>query len=208
MIPIAVSPMLISRITDSKGRVLNESKPAPLDESARTLDARNAFVMTSLLQEVTRSGTAARAQALLKRPDILAAERVDDGRNLLILGLLRHIVGNQIEHAAHVDIGRGDPFQQGCDIGAVAAIAVQGDVARPRRVGDQRAPRAPVGGIEPGQQPGGRLRTIAAKSPPVSAKDAARRRAARAAHLALSPNPTERPFHALAVHFTALDRDR
>jgi penicillin-binding protein 1A len=65
-----VSPMLISRITDSKGRVLNESKPAPLDESARTLEARNAFVMTSLLQEVTRSGTAASAQARLKRPDI------------------------------------------------------------------------------------------------------------------------------------------
>ena len=65
-----VSPMLISRITDSKGRVLNEPKPAPLDESARTLEARNAFVMASLLQEVTRSGTAASAQARLKRPDI------------------------------------------------------------------------------------------------------------------------------------------
>jgi penicillin-binding protein 1A len=65
-----VSPMLISRITDSKGRVLNEPKPAQLDESARTLEARNAFVMTSLLQEVTRSGTAASAQARLKRPDI------------------------------------------------------------------------------------------------------------------------------------------
>jgi penicillin-binding protein 1A len=65
-----VSPMLISRITDSRGRVLNEPKPAPLDESSRTLDARNAFLMTSLLQEVTRSGTAAGAQAKLKRPDI------------------------------------------------------------------------------------------------------------------------------------------
>jgi penicillin-binding protein 1A len=31
---------------------------------------RNAFVMTNLMQEVTRSGTAARAQATLKRPDI------------------------------------------------------------------------------------------------------------------------------------------
>ncbi len=65
-----VSPMLISRITDSKGRVLNEPRPATRDESARTLEARNAFVMASLLQEVTRSGTAASAQARLKRPDI------------------------------------------------------------------------------------------------------------------------------------------
>jgi penicillin-binding protein 1A len=65
-----ISPFLISRLTDSRGRVLNEPTPAPLDESARTLDARNAFVMTSLLQEVTRSGTAANAQAKLKRPDV------------------------------------------------------------------------------------------------------------------------------------------
>jgi penicillin-binding protein 1A len=36
----------------------------------RAIDARNAFVMSSLLQEVTRSGTAAKAQATLKRPDL------------------------------------------------------------------------------------------------------------------------------------------
>ncbi|MFT3666588.1 penicillin-binding protein 1A [Piscinibacter sp.] len=65
-----VAPFLISRITDSKGRVLNEPRPAELGESARVIDARNAFVMTSLLQEVTRSGTAARAQATLRRPDV------------------------------------------------------------------------------------------------------------------------------------------
>ena len=39
------------------------SAPPALDESMRAIDARNAFVMTSLLQEVTRSGTAAKAQA-------------------------------------------------------------------------------------------------------------------------------------------------
>ncbi len=65
-----VSPFLIARITDTKGRVLNEPKPPVLDESARVIEARNAFVMTSLLQEVTRSGTAARAQATLKRSDV------------------------------------------------------------------------------------------------------------------------------------------
>ena len=65
-----ISPFLISRITDSKGRVLNEPRLPVLDESARVIDARNAFVMTSLLQEVTRSGTAAAAQARLKRPDV------------------------------------------------------------------------------------------------------------------------------------------
>jgi penicillin-binding protein 1A len=65
-----VQPQLISRITDHKGKLLLEVKPPALGDSARTLPARNAFVMTTLLQEVTRSGTAARAQSLLKRPDI------------------------------------------------------------------------------------------------------------------------------------------
>jgi penicillin-binding protein 1A len=65
-----VSPMLIARVTDSKGKLLRESRPVVLDESQRTLDARNAFVMSTLLQEVTRSGTAAKAQAQLKRPDV------------------------------------------------------------------------------------------------------------------------------------------
>jgi penicillin-binding protein 1A len=65
-----VNPFLISKLTDSKGKVLNEPTPAPLDDTMRGIDARNAFVMTSLLQEVTRSGTAARAGVALKRPDI------------------------------------------------------------------------------------------------------------------------------------------
>ena len=65
-----VPPRLIERLSDSKGRVLMQAESPVLDESLRTLDARNAFVMTSLLQEVTRSGTAARAQATLKRQDI------------------------------------------------------------------------------------------------------------------------------------------
>ena len=65
-----VNPYLVTKVTDQMGKVLSEFTPQPLDESARAIDARNAFVMTSLLQEVTRSGTAARAQATLKRNDI------------------------------------------------------------------------------------------------------------------------------------------
>ena len=65
-----VTPQLIARLTDHKGRVLYEAQPRPLGEDARAVEPRNAFLMSSLLQEVTRSGTAAKAQALLKRPDI------------------------------------------------------------------------------------------------------------------------------------------
>ena len=66
-----VRPHLITRITDYKNRVLVESPPqAPAADAPRAIPERNAFVMNSLLQEVTRSGTAARAQSLLKRQDV------------------------------------------------------------------------------------------------------------------------------------------
>ena len=65
-----VNPYLITKVTDQMGKVLSEFKPPELDESLRAIDARNAYVMTSLLQEVTRSGTASRAPVVLKRQDI------------------------------------------------------------------------------------------------------------------------------------------
>ncbi len=65
-----VNPWLVSNISEQRGKSLLDIKSPTLDESQRAIDARNAFMMTSLLQEVTRSGTAARAQATLKRPDV------------------------------------------------------------------------------------------------------------------------------------------
>lgn len=65
-----INPWLISKITDHKGRVLSEHVPKPLEAQERAIDPRNAFVMNSMLQTVTKSGTAARAQATLKRPDL------------------------------------------------------------------------------------------------------------------------------------------
>jgi penicillin-binding protein 1A len=65
-----VNPWLISRVTDQKGNVLTQTTTPVLIEAMRTIDARNAFVMDSLLQEVTLTGTAASAQATLKRPDL------------------------------------------------------------------------------------------------------------------------------------------
>jgi penicillin-binding protein 1A len=67
---LRVTPRLITRIVDGRGQVLLDIAPKPADESARVLDARNAFVMDTLLQDVARFGTAARAQAQLRRPDI------------------------------------------------------------------------------------------------------------------------------------------
>jgi penicillin-binding protein 1A len=65
-----LNPVLIRRVTDADGRVLHDSPAQAPTEGNRVLNARNAFVMDSLLQEITRSGTAAKAQATLKRPDL------------------------------------------------------------------------------------------------------------------------------------------
>ena len=66
-----VPPLLVERISDAQGKVLFEAPPpAPLIEDNRAVPARNVFVVNSLLVDVTRVGTAARAQARLKRPDI------------------------------------------------------------------------------------------------------------------------------------------
>jgi penicillin-binding protein 1A len=65
-----VNPWLISKVTEQKGKLLVETKPPTLDDSARAIEPRNAFMMSSLLNSVTSIGTAARAQATLKRPDL------------------------------------------------------------------------------------------------------------------------------------------
>jgi len=68
----AVMPRFIEKITDAQGKVLFEAPKLPdtPSEDARIIPARNAFVMSSLLNEVARTGTGAKAQATLKRPDI------------------------------------------------------------------------------------------------------------------------------------------
>ncbi len=67
---LQVTPYLVEQITDHAGRVLYQAPKTPVDESKRVIPARNAYIMNSLLQEITRSGTAARAQGTLKRPDL------------------------------------------------------------------------------------------------------------------------------------------
>ncbi|MBD8726078.1 penicillin-binding protein 1A [Oxalobacteraceae sp. CFBP 13708] len=65
-----VSPYLISKVTDSDGKVLSEARPARAgDEANRVIDARNAFLMDSMLKDVVRHGTANKAMAL-KRTDL------------------------------------------------------------------------------------------------------------------------------------------
>ena len=65
-----VNPWLIAKVTEQQGKVLMETQAPALNESVRAIPARNAFIMDSLLGEVTISGTAAKARQILKRNDL------------------------------------------------------------------------------------------------------------------------------------------
>ncbi len=59
-------PYYLERITDQNDKLLETFQPAPAE---RVIDARNAFIMTSMMQDVVRKGTAA-AAAKLGRTDL------------------------------------------------------------------------------------------------------------------------------------------
>ncbi|WP_229491587.1 penicillin-binding protein 1A [Massilia sp. HP4] len=66
-----VEPWLIARIEDGDGKVLHEQlAPQPRQEAARVLDERNAFIVDSMLRDVTRVGTATAASRQLQRQDL------------------------------------------------------------------------------------------------------------------------------------------
>ena len=65
-----IQPYLIASITDGNGRTLVETPVPELTEENRAISARNAFVTGTMLQDVARAGTAARAQGTLKRSDL------------------------------------------------------------------------------------------------------------------------------------------
>ena len=66
-----IQPYIVSSIRDEKDQILAQAQPTPAgNEDLRAIDARNAFVMDSLLRDVTIYGTAARASNILKRKDL------------------------------------------------------------------------------------------------------------------------------------------
>ena len=90
-----VNPYLISKITDSNGKVLSQAVPDKAgNEANRVIDGRNAFLMDSMLKDVARYGTAAKAQATLKRPDLAGKTgTTNDSIDAWFAGYQAHLVG-------------------------------------------------------------------------------------------------------------------
>lgn len=65
-----INPFIVRQILDDKNQVLAETRPRVAgDEELRAIDARNAFLIDSMLHDVVRRGTATRAMRL-QRSDL------------------------------------------------------------------------------------------------------------------------------------------
>jgi penicillin-binding protein 1A len=90
-----ISPYIISKVTDADGKVLSEARPdrAGVDAN-RVIDERNAWLMDSMLKDVARYGTAAKASQVLKRPDIAGKTgTTNDSIDAWFAGYQPHLVG-------------------------------------------------------------------------------------------------------------------
>ena len=66
-----IKPFVVREIRDESSQVIAQSAPVPAgEESIRAIDPRNAFMMDSMLRDVTIYGTAAKASVALKRQDL------------------------------------------------------------------------------------------------------------------------------------------
>ena len=142
-----INPYIITRITDDAGKVLAEVQPVKAgDESLRVIDARNAFIMNSIMNDVTKIGTAARAGATLKRGDLMGKTgTTNDHLDAWFAGFQSNLVGIAW-------IGFDQPRKLGGqETGGVAALPVWiGYMQRALRGVPESPPQPPEGVINVG----------------------------------------------------------
>ncbi len=114
-----VNPYLIARITDAKGAVLSQAQPAVSGGAAeRVIDARNAFLMTTMLKDVVAYGTATRAQSLGRKDVAGKTGTTNDNVDAWFAGYTPSLVGVAW-------IGYDQPRSLGShETGAVAALPI------------------------------------------------------------------------------------
>jgi penicillin-binding protein 1A len=114
-----VDPYLIERIVDDRGNLLAEAQPAKAgDESLRVIDARNAFIMDNMLQDVVRSGTGARAASLGRKDLAGKTGTTNDYVDAWFAGYQQELVGVAW-------IGFDQPKKLGTnETGALAALPI------------------------------------------------------------------------------------
>lgn len=137
-----VRPYLVRKVVDSKGRLLAQAKPVGVGTGAeQVIESRNAWLMTSLLKEVVRAGTATRAQSL-GRGDIAGKTgTTNDNVDAWFAGYTPRLV-------AVSWIGHDQPKSLGAkETGGVAALPIWIDYMKTALKSSPEADTAPPGGI-------------------------------------------------------------
>ncbi len=87
-----VSPYFITRVEDSEGKVLSRAQPSRSGSGApQAIDPRNAFVMFSMMQDVIRGGTGARALQLGRRDIAGKTGTTNDQMDAWFAGFQKHV---------------------------------------------------------------------------------------------------------------------
>lgn len=114
-----VTPYFITRVEDGTGKVLARATPVRASEGAlRVIDSRNAYVMYSMMQDVIRGGTGARAMQLGRSDLAGKTGTTNDQMDAWFAGFQRHL-------ATVVWVGFDLPRSLGPnETGAVAALPI------------------------------------------------------------------------------------
>ena len=109
-------PYLVERVESFEGNVLFEASPPTLCDACppgvlgahRAISAENAFLMTVMMKDVARRGTAAAAYRALKRPDIAGKTgTTNDQRDAWFMGYTPHLaVGTWVGFDDYQPLGR------------------------------------------------------------------------------------------------------
>lgn len=89
-----VSPYVIDRIEDNQSRLRAQMKPLVAGESApQVIDPRNAYIMYTIMQDVVRRGTGARANALGRRDIAGKTGTTNENKDAWFAGFNPDLVG-------------------------------------------------------------------------------------------------------------------
>ena len=172
-----INPYIVREIRDERNQVLAHSAEVQAgEESIRAIDPRNAFMMDTMLRDVTIYGTAAKASAILKRQDLAGKtgttnEYVD-----------AWFCGYQMTVAGCAWVGFDQPKKLGDkETGGAAALPIWiGYMSRALKDVPVQVPQAPEGLIASGE---GRERSY------IYAENAAKPRPPEEEEVAEAPEP-------------------
>lgn len=119
-----VQPYFITKITDANDNVVAETRPNDINSQPPVIDPRNAFIMNSILKDVAKYGTGARAYKALQRSDIAGKTgTTNDAKDVWFDGYTPDLV-------AVTWVGYDQPRSLGRQFGATLALPIWIDFMR------------------------------------------------------------------------------